>query len=618
MITISEMKAMARKNLKRHYFMIIICCLLVGFLGLEYVSSIESIKYDASLVYQIATGTYDPDESYQTDDIYEENATNQLAITPAKNYGIADIVESYLKPVESVDRNSAGFSSDYKGPFGRTRGVFAKLVNTISSGSLQATMLAGLMSILGHGLSPVLWLIFLSLLLNLSIWIFVKQNFLVITRRIILEGRTYKKVPYQRFFFLFSLKRWFRSAIVLLVENIFIFLWCFTVVGYFIKRYSYYLVPYIQAENPSVTPLEAITLSRKMMNGYKWKCFLTELSFIGWALLSLITFGIVGIFYYHPYKSATMAEFYAECRRLALIEKVPGSEKLNDTCLYEIADEAARTAAYQNELNDYANRKEHSAALTGFTGFIANIFGIVFWITPKVKAAEEQKTMEIKQARYLASARGETYPIRLSPAIRETTRQWVKNLNYAKFYSLWNMLLLFFIFCFVGWLWEVSLGYVQSGIFVNRGFLRGPWLPIYGSGGVLILVILNKFRKYPIAEFIFAILLCGFVEYISAYAMEAANNGQKWWDYTGYFLNLHGRICAEGLLVFGIMGMVIVYLLAPLFDHYLRKIPQKTGMVIAVVLTIAFLADCSYSSKHPNTGYGITSETTELSKTAHL
>ena len=226
MITISEMKAMARKNLKRHYFMIIICCLLVGFLGLEYVSSIESIKYDASLVYQIATGTYDPDESYQTDDIYEENATNQLAITPAKNYGIADIVESYLKPVESVDRNSAGFSSDYKGPFGRTRGVFAKLVNTISSGSLQATMLAGLMSILGHGLSPVLWLIFLSLLLNLSIWIFVKQNFLVITRRIILEGRTYKKVPYQRFFFLFSLKRWFRSAIVLLVENIFMFLWC--------------------------------------------------------------------------------------------------------------------------------------------------------------------------------------------------------------------------------------------------------------------------------------------------------------------------------------------------------------------------------------------------------
>ncbi len=618
MIKISEMKAKARNTLKRHYFMIIICCLLVGFLGLEYVSSIESIKYDASLVYQLATGTYDPDDSYQTNDIYEENATDSLAITPAKSYGIADIVESYLKPSESVPKDSAGFSSDYTGPFGRTRGVLAKIVNTLSTGSLQATVLAGLMSIFGHGLSPVIWLIFLSLLLNFSIWIFVKQNFLVITRRIILEGRTYKKVPYQRFFFLFSLKRWFRSAIVLLVENIFMFLWSLTVVGFFIKRYSYYLVPYIQAENSSVTPLEAITLSRKMMDGHKWKCFLTELSFIGWAILSIITFGIVGIFYYHPYKSATTAEFYAECRRLAISKKIPGVEKLNDTYLYEIADESKRAAAYQKELDDLADRKEHSAALTGFAGFIANIFGIVFWITPKVKAAEEQKTTELRQARYLASARGETYPIRLSPVIRETTRQWVKNLNYAKFYSIWNLLLLFFIFCFVGWLWEVSLGYVQSGIFVNRGFLRGPWLPIYGSGGVLILIILNKFRKYPIAEFVLAILLCGFVEYMSAYAMEAANNGQKWWDYTGYFLNLHGRICAEGLLVFGIMGMVIVYLLAPLFDHYLRKIPQRTGMVIAIVLMVSFLADCTYSSKHPNTGYGITSEAVDFSKTDYI
>lgn len=613
MITINEMKARARKTLTRHYFMIIVCCMLVGFLGLEYVSSIESIKYDVSLVYQLATGTYDPDNIYSTDNIHEENATDSLAITPAQSYGIADIIESYLKPSESTDKNSAGFSSDYTGPFGRTRGVLAKLVNTLSSGSLLSTMLAGLMSIFGHGLSPVLWLIFLSLLLNFSIWIFVKQNFLVITRRIVLEGRTYKKVPYQRFFFLFSLKRWFRSAMVLLVENIFLFLWSFTVVGYFIKRYSYYLVPYIQAENPSVTPLAAINLSRKMMNGHKWKCFLMELSFIGWALLSIVTFGIIGIFYYHPYKSTTAAEFYVECRRLALKEMIPGSEKLNDTYLYELADESVRNDAYKKELDDYEDRREHSAALTGFVGFIANIFGIVFWITPKVKAAEAQKTQEIKQARYLASAKGETYPIRLSPAIRENTRQWVKNLNYAKFYSLWNLLLLFFIFCFVGWLWEVSLGYVQSGIFVNRGFLRGPWLPIYGSGGVLILVILNKFRKYPIAEFLLAILLCGFVEYLSAYAMEAANHGQKWWDYTGYFLNLHGRICAEGLLVFGIMGMVIVYLLAPLFDHYLRKLPQRAGMIIAIVLTVSFLIDCSYSSKHPNTGYGITSEVTDSS-----
>ena len=84
------------------------------------------------------------------------------------------------------------------------------------------------------------------------------------------------------------------------------------------------------------------------------------------------------------------------------------------------------------------------------------------------------------------------------------------------------------------------------------------------------------------------------------------DNGQKWWDYTGFFLNLHGRICAEGLLAFGIGGMAIVYFVAPLLDNYFRKIKLQIIIPLCVALMMIFVADQLYTKKHPNVGEGIT------------
>ena len=172
-------------------------------------------------------------------------------------------------------------------------------------------------------------------------------------------------------------------------------------------------------------------------------------------------------------------------------------------------------------------------------------------------------------------------------------------------YSVWSLVMLFFIFSFTGWVWEVSLHLVNDGAFVNRGVLHGPWLPIYGSGGVLILVVLNRLRINPAAEFAGIVVLCGCVEYFTSYYLELTHNGQKWWDYTGYFLNLHGRICAEGLLVFG-GGMAIVYVAAPLLDNIIRKVQTRKLIPVCLLLLCVYAADTLYSSKHPNTGEGIT------------
>ena len=148
---------------------------------------------------------------------------------------------------------------------------------------------------------------------------------------------------------------------------------------------------------------------------------------------------------------------------------------------------------------------------------------------------------------------------------------------------------------------------VVYGDFVNRGVLHGPWLPIYGTGGVLVLVVLNRLRRSPFWEFLSIMVLCGCVEYFTSLVLEILHGGAKWWDYSGYFLNLHGRICAEGLLVFGIMGMIFVYVLAPLLDNMLRRIPARVAVPLCAVLLGAFCTDVVYSSGNPNTGEGVTS-----------
>ena len=103
--------------------------------------------------------------------------------------------------------------------------------------------------------------------------------------------------------------------LTMLLKNIFLVLWTllFVIPG-LIKVYSYRLVPYILAENPDMPPTEAITLSRRLMNGQKWRAFVLDLSFIGWYLLSVLTVGILTFFYVNPYYFATDAELYKAIR----------------------------------------------------------------------------------------------------------------------------------------------------------------------------------------------------------------------------------------------------------------------------------------------------------------
>ena len=353
------------------------------------------------------------------------------------------------------------------------------------------------------------------------------------------------------------------------------------------------------AENPTLTGSEAITLSRKMMKGYKWRCFVAQLTFMGWGLLAGVTLGLSSLLFSAPYEAAFFGRFYAEVRADAKRRGIPGVEKLNDDYLFE--KPSAETQATE--------RKDFITQDKGFRHFLAVNFGVSLY--SRAQEAEYDAAVAERSAAQVGRdiAEGRAYPIKLCPAPSKEHKEKIAQVKYLRHYSIYSLVLMFILFAFVGWLWEVAIGLVQGGVFVNRGVLHGPWLPIYGTGAIMILVVLARFREKPVTEFFLAIALSGAVEYFTSWYLEITHDGMRWWDYTGYFLNLHGRICAEGLLVFGVAGAAVVYYIAPAVDSVIRKIKPAVAITLAAVLLTVFLVDNTYSSIHPNEGPGVTDTT---------
>ena len=119
------------------------------------------------------------------------------------------------------------------------------------------------------------------------------------------------------------------AATAMYVKDLYWFLWSLLlVIPGIIKSYSYFMVPYLLAENPDMDSDRALQLSSKMMDGHKMDCFLLQLSFLGWQILSLITFNIAGILYVAPYYTATMAEFYISVRSEAFAKGITSRKEL--------------------------------------------------------------------------------------------------------------------------------------------------------------------------------------------------------------------------------------------------------------------------------------------------
>lgn len=580
------MKVAAKKAQRKHYWMIVAICLFASVFGVAYTSSTLSVSTNISI------STPQTEDSMQSNDMYD--VLQDLAVGNEN-----DAREKVKQNQEQIVNN------DTDATFGRRRGVIASLLNSFASGSMVIAVADAINSVTHNGGVSIAVPVILSLAVYIFVWLFIQETYRIVMARMLLEGRSYNKLPASRFFYPIHTRKWPRMAWTMFVENVFLFLWSLTIVGFFIKQYSYRMVPYIVAENPNIEALDAIRLSRRMMKGHKWECFVADCSFLGWYLLNLITFGLSGIFYSNGYNAAFFAEYYVYVRSMAKTTGIAGSEMLNDEYLYFKADPQTLHTTYADVAQSVAQLEQNLVPAPkphGFTGFLSEWLGIRILHASAVNRYEEYRE-DLHQMQIGENIlNGSIYPGRLAPAPMPFKFRESRTISADRSYSLVNLIMMFFIFCFVGWVWEVSLAFM----FVNRGTLHGPWLPIYGTGGVIILVLLKKLREKPALEFVAAMVLCGCLEYFSSWYLEMTHDGQRWWDYTGYFLNINGRICAEGLLTFGLGGLTIVYLLAPALDNLLSRIDARKLGIVAAVLLVLYCADQVYSAQHPNVGAGIT------------
>lgn len=160
--------------------------------------------------------------------------------------------------------------------------------------------------------------------------------------------------------------------------------------------------------------------------------------------------------------------------------------------------------------------------------------------------------------------------------------------------SLKKSFLLFIMYSMVGWILEVLLALVCLRKFVNRGFLIGPYLPIYGIGCIFLVLFLERYKDKPLLLIICSMLICSLLEYITSVLLELAFN-TRWWDYSNNLINLNGRICLETTIIFGIMGAIIIYVVNPFFVRILENLPVATVNILFYVLAIIFITDCAIS-----------------------
>ncbi|MDE7476523.1 MAG: putative ABC transporter permease, partial [Lachnospiraceae bacterium] len=149
--------------------------------------------------------------------------------------------------------------------------------------------------------------------------------------------------------------------------------------------------------------------------------------------------------------------------------------------------------------------------------------------------------------------------------------------------------LLFFTAAFAGWLWEVLLYMVTAHTFVNRGVYQGPYLPVYGIGSVILILLLHRLRKHPILVFAVSCFLCTTLEYFSGVWLEW-KWGVRWWDYSGHLCNINGHICLTSSIGFGLGGVLLICIFQPVFNKYYHRMAIGMRVTLCILFMLIFIA----------------------------
>ena len=157
-------------------------------------------------------------------------------------------------------------------------------------------------------------------------------------------------------------------------------------------------------------------------------------------------------------------------------------------------------------------------------------------------------------------------------------------------YTLAQWALFFFLYSFLGWIWESCYVSVREGRWINRGFLHGPFLPIYGFGAVSILMF-----TLPVAQSIPLVFFMGMagatlLEHITGYAMERLFH-VRYWDYSMYRFNLNGYICLPASLCWGAFSLLMIRVIHPVVSGWVTMLSPAAALTAALALSAFFAAD---------------------------
>ena len=163
-------------------------------------------------------------------------------------------------------------------------------------------------------------------------------------------------------------------------------------------------------------------------------------------------------------------------------------------------------------------------------------------------------------------------------------------------YTIFQWLMLFYFYCFFGWCFESSYVSLKQRRFVNRGFMRGPFLPIYGSGAMMMLVVSMPVRDNLVLTFLTGMAGATALEYVTGVVMESLFK-VRYWDYSNQRFQFQGHICLSSSLAWGALTILLTRVVHAPVEMVLFRIPDKVLHVVVLFLTIVIAADYALSFK---------------------
>lgn len=161
-------------------------------------------------------------------------------------------------------------------------------------------------------------------------------------------------------------------------------------------------------------------------------------------------------------------------------------------------------------------------------------------------------------------------------------------------YTFSTWLFFFYFYCFLGWIWETCYVSVLKAKWVNRGFMRGPFLPIYGSGAIVVLIFTLPFRTNPGLVFVVGMVSATILEYFTGVAMEQMFH-VRYWDYSNQRLNLNGHICVTSSLAWGMFSVILTLYGHTPVERLVSRMSTNALEVIVFVLTVYISIDMAES-----------------------